>query len=196
MEKINDRPQVSAFFNINLEKIAQVVERRAGFSQLPLLFDRGRLGVALRYQDASQSIAKLAWHFLIGGHAAVITETNFRVSARWLKKYPPTVVRHFHIIEIRPTTRLDADRCAQIDLFGLKTFRTHLMPPINKVGQPMLQRALQLLILIEVYVVRNASEVHNLFLSHYYRSYPSAKQTLRQKPNRIKPQKHPRPQEK
>ena len=54
VEQVDHRPQVTAFFDVDLEEVAQVVQGRTGLAQLALLLDRGRLGVGLRDDDAAE----------------------------------------------------------------------------------------------------------------------------------------------
>ena len=49
---------MAAFFDIDLEQVAQIVERRAGQSEMALLFDRCRLRVALGDDDPAQRAAR------------------------------------------------------------------------------------------------------------------------------------------
>ena len=57
--------------------------------------------------------------------------------------------------ELRPAGRIDADGGAQIDLRLLKTLRTHVVPPVEIIGPPGLQRALKLLVGGKIDVVRD-----------------------------------------
>ena len=54
VQQVDHRPQVAAFLDVDLEQVAQVVERRAGVAEQALLLDRRRLGVALRDDQAAQ----------------------------------------------------------------------------------------------------------------------------------------------
>src|SRR5258705_6446886 len=55
VEDVHHRPQVAALLDIDLEEIAQVVERRAGPAQVPLLLQRGGLGGALGHDQPSST---------------------------------------------------------------------------------------------------------------------------------------------
>ena len=48
LEQIEHRPEVSALLDVDLEEVAQVVERGARAPEVALLLDRGGLGVTLR----------------------------------------------------------------------------------------------------------------------------------------------------
>jgi hypothetical protein len=51
VEQIDHRPQMPAFLDIDLEQVAQVIERGAGMAELALLLDRGGLGIALGHDQ-------------------------------------------------------------------------------------------------------------------------------------------------
>jgi hypothetical protein len=76
VQQVDHGPQVAAFLDVDLEQVAHVVERGAGHAEVALLLDRGRLGVALRDDDAAQGRAVLARHFLPGGLALVLAEVH------------------------------------------------------------------------------------------------------------------------
>src|SRR5271156_1677623 len=76
VQQIDHRPQMAPFFDVDLEKIAQVVERRARAAQMPLLLDRRGLGVALRHDQAAQDSAMLARHFAPDRLTLVLAERN------------------------------------------------------------------------------------------------------------------------
>jgi len=46
VEQVDHRPEVAAFLDVDLEEIAQVVQRRAGVAEQALLLDGRRLGVS------------------------------------------------------------------------------------------------------------------------------------------------------
>ena len=54
VQQVDHRPQVPALLDVDLEQVAQVVERRAGEAEAPLLLDRRGLGVALRDDQPPQ----------------------------------------------------------------------------------------------------------------------------------------------
>ena len=76
VQQIDHRPQVPAFLDVDLEQVAQVVERRAGESEMALLLDRRGLGVALRDDEAAQVRAVLAGDFLPRRLALVRAEVD------------------------------------------------------------------------------------------------------------------------
>src|SRR2546426_6088239 len=100
VQQIDHGPQVTAFLDIYLKQIAQVVKGRTSLSQQPLLLDRGGLGVSLRDDDAPQVVAKLARHLLVSRLAIVITEANSGIGLCGFQKDAPAIVRHFYVIEI------------------------------------------------------------------------------------------------
>jgi hypothetical protein len=67
VQQIDHGPEVAALFDVDLEQVAQVVERGAGLAEQALLLDAGGLGVALGHDDAPQRVAVLAGHLLPGG---------------------------------------------------------------------------------------------------------------------------------
>src|SRR6185295_10760487 len=109
---------------------------------LSLLLDGSRLSVALGHDDSPQSVSKLARHFLIRRLAKIIAKAHFGVGFGRLKKDAPAIVGHLHVIKMRPAFRTDIDRGAQPNILLLKAFRPHVLPPTEKVWQPLFQRAL------------------------------------------------------
>ena len=154
-QEIDDRPQVTALFDIDLEQVAHVVEARRGRPEIALLLDRGRLGVALNDEKTAQRRAIFARHFLPGRLALVAAEGNRPALDLRREQDAPAIVRHAHVPELGPAARVDADGGAQIDLRLLKTLRTHVVPPVEIVGPPRLERALELLVGGEVDIVGN-----------------------------------------
>src|SRR6476620_7168001 len=106
---------MSTFLDIYLEEIAQVVKRWTRFAELSLLLNRRRFGIALSDDDATQCIAKLTWHFLVSGTTVVIAEPHFGIGLRRLKKDAPPVIRHLHVIEVRPPFGAYVDSSAKPD---------------------------------------------------------------------------------
>src|SRR5262245_37020397 len=156
VQQIDHRPQMAALLDVNLKQVAQVVKRRAGVSELSLLFDRGRLGVALCDDDATQRIAKFAWNFLIRVFAVVVAEANLRVRGGRRQKDAPAIIGHLYVVVMRPPVRLNTDGSAQINISLLKPRRPHLAPPVQVIRQPFFQRALQALVIGKIDVIRNA----------------------------------------
>jgi hypothetical protein len=64
LQQIDHCPEMAAFLDIDLEQVAQIVERGRGLAEMALLLDRGRLGVALDHDQAAQHGAMLARDFL------------------------------------------------------------------------------------------------------------------------------------
>src|ERR1700730_6705114 len=165
---------MAALFDVHLKQVAHVVKRGACVAQEPLLLNRRRLGIALRDDDAAPGVAKLARHFLINRLAVVVAEAYFGIRLSRLEKDAPTIVGHFHVIEIGPALRFDTDRRAQPHVGGLEAVGAHLAPPIQIVGQPLLQRPLQFLVFRKIYVVRYAIvKVHGI--SYWDRGRPARK---------------------
>ncbi len=155
VQQVHHRPQVAAFLDVDLEEIAQVVERRAGEAEMALLLDRRGLGVALRHDQPAQIRAVLARHFLPRGLALVRAEVHLAVGFGGREEDAPAVVGHLHVVEMRPALGLDADRGAQVHVGRRRAFRPHVGPPVQELGLPVLERALQRLVAREVHVVRD-----------------------------------------
>src|ERR1700722_5974399 len=98
---------MTSFFDVNLEQITQVVQRRTGLTQAPLLLDRSRLGVALRHDQSAQCTAIFAWNFLPRRFALMIAKRDFSIALRLGEKYPPAIIGHLHVAETRPSLRID-----------------------------------------------------------------------------------------
>src|SRR5207245_10648729 len=175
LEQVDHRPQVPALFHVDLEEVAQVVERGARPPEVPLLFDGGGLGVALRDDQPAQRAAVLAGHLLPRGLALVIAEGDRAVGLRLGEEDAPAVVGHLEIPELRPALRIHADRRAQVDVARLVALRPHVAPPLEEPRLPFLQRALQAPVAGEVDVVRDALQIvdgphHTLLRSKSLRS--------------------------
>src|SRR6185295_14295817 len=72
-----------------------------------------------------------------------------------LEEDAPPIVRHPDVIEVRPAVGLDRHRGAQVDVALLPADRPLLLPPVDELRLPGLERALQPLVAREVDVVRD-----------------------------------------
>ena len=153
VQQIDHRPQMAAFLDIDLEKIAQVVLAGRSEAEMTLLLDRGRLGVALRHDDAAQIGAVLAGHVLPGGLALVLAEVDRAAFLALVHEDAPAIVGHLDMTEVGPSLRIDAHRGAQIDVVIIRALRAHVLPPVDVVGLPVFERSLKRLVLREVDVV-------------------------------------------
>ncbi len=88
VQQIHHRPQVAAFLDVDLEQVAQVVERRARLSQVALLLDRGGLGVALRDDQPAQVRPVFARHFLPRGLTRCAPKFTLRSGSAGARKMP------------------------------------------------------------------------------------------------------------
>ena len=122
---------------------------------MTLLLDRCGLGVALRDDDAAEVRAMLAGHFLPGFFADVIAEVNLALGVAGVEEDAPPVVAHLHVIEMRPALRVHADRGAQVHVEVGRAVGADLVPPIDEVGLPLLEGALQRAVIAEVDIVRD-----------------------------------------
>ena len=82
LQQIDHRPQVAGLLDIDLEQVAQIVERRRGAAEMALLLDRSRLGVALHDDQPPQHRAVFARHLLPGRLALVRAEADRAVLDR------------------------------------------------------------------------------------------------------------------
>src|SRR6516162_4901659 len=155
---------MAAFLDIDLEEVAQIVERGAAVTEQTLLLDRSRLGVALGHNQPPQGRAVLARHLLPHRLAQGIAETNPAIGHRLGEKNAPAVFRHLDHAVARPALLVDRRGGAQIDLGAGKCRGSHFLPPVEKARLPVLERALQRLVLAEVYIVRDSFlivEIHS-----------------------------------
>lgn|GEM_PF-6377675 len=120
---------MAAFLDVHLEQVAQVVQARAGQPEVALLLDRGRLGIALRDDDAAQVSPVFARDILPCVLADMVAEMNLAAGFSGIQEDPPAVIRHLYVAELRPALRIDADRGAQVDVETLAAFRPHVVPP-------------------------------------------------------------------
>src|SRR5436190_20305380 len=109
---------------------------------MSLLFDRGRLGVALGHDDPPQIAAMLARYLLPGGSAQMIAEVDLAIVFHRREKNSPAVFRHLHEIEVRPAAGLYAHGGAQIYVVLQRPGRTHIVPPTEKLRLPMFEGTL------------------------------------------------------
>jgi hypothetical protein len=140
VQEINHRPEVPAFLDIDLEQVAQIVERGRGEAEKALLFDARRLGVALDDDEAAQHGAIFPRRLLPRRFAGVFAAGNLAAFNLRREQHAPAIFRHLHIIELRPALGIDADGGAQIDGAALEFFRDQIVPPVDVAGMPFLQR--------------------------------------------------------
>ncbi len=159
LQEIDHRPEMTAFLDIDLEQVAQVIERGRGLAEMALLFDRRRLGIALDHDEAAQHGAILARHFLPGRLAVMLAEGNDAVLFLRREQDAPAIFRHPHIIELGPAARIDRIGGAQIHQRLLETLGPHVAPPVHVAGMPALQGFQHLPVLAEIHVVRNLGRV-------------------------------------
>jgi hypothetical protein len=155
VEEIDHGPQVAAFLDVDLEEVAQVVERRAGVAQHALLLHRRRLRVALRHDQAAQRRAVLARHLLPHRLAHLVAEADRAVRHLVGEEDAPAVVRHLHRAVLRPALGIHRHRGAQVDVVALEILRPQVAPPVEELRLPVLERALQRAVAADVDVVRD-----------------------------------------
>src|SRR5206468_12721287 len=54
LQEIDHRPEMAAFLDIDLEQVAQVIERGRGLAEMALLLDGSGLGIALDHDKAAK----------------------------------------------------------------------------------------------------------------------------------------------
>ena len=153
VQQIHHRPEVPALLDIDLEDVAQVVERGAGEAEHALLLDRGGLGIALRHDQAAQRRAVLARHLLPDVLAPVLAEGDLLVGLFRVDEDAPAVIRHLDEAVMRPAVGLDADRGAEVDVEIPGPLGAELVPPVEEPGLPGFQRALEAPVVGEVDIV-------------------------------------------
>src|SRR5215470_7085221 len=159
VEQIDHRPEVAALLDVDLEQVAQVVERRAGPAQMALLLDRRGLRIALGHDQAAEHATILSRHVLPRGRAQMIAEADRAARLGLGEEQPPAVLRHLDVVELRPALRVDAHGGPEIDVLGLEAVGAHLHPPVEELRMPLLERALQAAVVGEADVVRDALAV-------------------------------------
>jgi hypothetical protein len=154
VQQVDHRPQMPAFFDVDLEQVAQVVQARTALPQPALLLDARRLGVSLRDDQTPQLVAELAGHFLPDRLPEEITEANPAIVHGIGKEDPPSVFGQLDVLEVRPTGRIDAHRRPHVHLvIVLEALGPHVAPPLDVGRLPVLERALQALVAGEADVV-------------------------------------------
>ena len=166
LQQIDHRPEVAAFLDIDLENVAQVVERRRGLAEMALLLDRSRLGVALDDDQAAQHGAIFARHVRPYRLAVMAAERDLAVGLARRQENAPAVIGHFDVIELGPAFRIDRHRGAQIDQRLLESIRPHVLPPVDIAGMPAFQRAQHLTVFGEIDVVRDFGGVVDVLDVH------------------------------
>src|SRR5712692_610317 len=153
VQYIHHRPKMPSFLDVDLEEIAQVVEGRAGVAEPVLLFDRSGLGIALGDDQAAELRAEFAGYLLPHRLAEGIPEADGAIRDGIGQKNAPSIVGHFHRAVMRPALCVHADRGAQVHVDRGEVVRPHLLPPFEETRLPVLERALQRLVVREVDVV-------------------------------------------
>jgi len=159
VEQVDHRPEVAAFLDVDLEQIAQVVERRAGRAEVALLLDRGGLGVSLGDDEAAQDPAVFPRDVLPGRRAQVVAEADGAPGLGLGEEQAPPVVGHLDVVELRPALGVHAHGGAQVDVLLLEAGRAHAHPPFEELRVPLLERALEPTVLAQAHVVRDALAV-------------------------------------
>ena len=155
VQQVDHRPQVTAFFHVHLEQIAEVVQRRCRATERTLLLDARRLGITLRDDEAAEAVAELARNFIPHRLALEIAKAVDAAFDLRLEEDAPAILRHLHVIEVGPAIGLDRDGGAQVDVLRHPALGTHLLPPVDELRLPRFERALEALVAREIDVIRN-----------------------------------------
>src|SRR6266849_1075297 len=161
VEEIDHGPEVPALLDVDLEDVAQVVERGAGAAEMPLLLDGRRLRVALGDDEAAEGAAILARHLLPGGLALVIAEVDLPTRLRLGQEDAPAVLGHPDIVELRPALGVHAHGRAEVGLLGLEAERSHVLPPLEELRLPVLEGPLEPPVLVQADVVGDKRRIVN-----------------------------------
>jgi len=95
---------MAGLLDIDLEQVAQIVERRRGRAEPALLLDRGGFGVALHRDEPTQHRAIFARDLLPGALALVRAERDSAAFDLRRQEDAPAVFRHAHIAELGPAS--------------------------------------------------------------------------------------------
>ena len=159
VEQVHHRPQVPALLDVDLEQVAHVVQGGGRVAEQALLLDRGRLGVRLGHDQAPQPVAVLAGDLLPGQLAEVVAEGDRAALLLRLEEDAPAVVGHLDVVEVGPAVLLHADRRAQVHVVGVEVGGADRTPPLQVVGLPGLEGALQALVGGQIDVVGDLGAV-------------------------------------
>jgi hypothetical protein len=130
---------VTALLHVDLEEVAEVPEAGRRLAQVPLLFDRRRLGVALHDDEAAEVRPVLAGDVLPHGLAHVVPEGDLAVGVLAGEEDPPPVLGHLHEAEVGPPLLVGGDGGAEVDVVVLEGDRAQVPPPLQELRLPRLE---------------------------------------------------------
>src|SRR5262245_41943130 len=162
---------MAAFLDVDLEDVAQIVERGRSLAEVAMLLDRSGLGIALDHDQAAQHGAILARHVLPSRLTVMVAERNFAILLGGREQNAPAIIGHLYVVELGPALGIDRHRGAQIDERLLEAVRPHAHPPVNIAGMPALERTQHLAILDEIDVVRNLGRIIDGLNGHDHFSF-------------------------
>src|SRR3984893_7972363 len=143
MQQVHHGPGETSFFDIHLENVPQIVHRRTRQPQHPLLFDRGGFRVALGNDDSAQGGSVFTGHFLPRRLTLVNAEIHLALLVTRLQENTPAIFGHLYITKLRPAIWFHAGGGSKVDVVVVALVRSHVVPPTEVGGLPMLQSALQ-----------------------------------------------------
>ena len=113
VQQVHHRPEVATLLDVHLEQVAHVVEARRGEAEMALLLDRRGFGIALHDDETTQLGPMLARHLVPHRLTLAITERDASIGLGIGEEDAPAVIRHLHVVEVRPALLADRDRGAQ-----------------------------------------------------------------------------------
>ena len=144
VQQVDHRPQVAAFLDVDLEQVAQVVHAtaRSGPRWRCCSTDAGSVSPCVtmmrrRLARCSPGTSCQAFSPLWS------PKWILRFGVAGVEEDAPAVVAHLHVVELRPALRVDADRGAQVDVVVGRALGADVVPPVDEVRLPLLERALQ-----------------------------------------------------
>ena len=147
---------MTAFLDVDLEQVAEVVQARAAVAEPPLLLDARRLSVPLGDHETTELIAELAGHLLPDGLAQKVAEPDPAIVHGIGEEDAPPIFRQLHVLEVRPARWIHADRRPHVHLVVvLESLRAHVAPPLDVLRLPVLERTLKALVARQADVVRD-----------------------------------------
>src|SRR6185436_9216496 len=154
MQQVHHRPEMTALLDVHLKEIAEVVQAGTALTEPPLLLDTGRLRITLGDDQPSQLIPEFPGYVLPDRTPHQIAKPNAAIVDGIGEKDAPSIFRQPDVLEMWPAFRIDADGRPHVHLvMVLESLRAHVAPPLQVLGLPVLERALEPLVAREVDVI-------------------------------------------
>src|SRR5712672_4658572 len=107
---------------------------------MTLLLHRRGFRIPLSDDDPPQIGAVLAGHVLPDGFPFVVAEIDLAFTVGRREENSPAIVGHLHVVEMRPTARMNTNGGSEVHVGGVRALRAHLHPPLEKLRLPVLER--------------------------------------------------------